>query len=136
VKSTKAGYWRNVPISPDLRSLIIELKSITGDSKTVLPRQKAFATGDQSSVLKSFLKSVDLPMVKFHALRACFATQLLSKGTPAAVVMKICGWSDLKTMELYIRVAGVEEKGATDYLKILPSEVEDDGNVVELFKYE
>jgi len=63
VKSTKAGYWRNVPISRDLGSLIIELKSFSGDSKTVFPRQKAFATGDQFSVLKSFLKSVDLIMV-------------------------------------------------------------------------
>jgi hypothetical protein len=55
------------------------------------------------------------------------------QGTPAAIVMKICGWRDLKTMEFYIRVAGVEEKGATDCLKILPSEAEVMGNVVSLF---
>ncbi len=36
-------------------------------------------------------------------------------------------------MEFYIRVAGVEEKGATDCLKILPSEAEVMGNVVSLF---
>jgi hypothetical protein len=34
-----------------------------------------------------------------------------------------------------VRVAGVEEKGATDCLRILPSEVEVMGNVVELFKH-
>lgn len=53
----------------------------------------------------------------------------------AWLVMKICGWRDLKTMEFYIRVAGVEEKGATDCLKILPSEAEVMGNVVELFQH-
>ncbi len=73
------------------------------------------------------------PKIKFHALRACFATQLLAKGTPAAIVMNLCGWKDLKTMEFYVRVAGVEEKGATDCLRILPSEVEVMENIVELF---
>jgi len=38
-------------------------------------------------------------------------------------------------MEFYVRVAGVEEKGATDCLMILPSEAEVMGNVVELFKH-
>lgn len=32
-----------------------------------------------------------------------------------------------------MRVAGVEEKGATDCLRILPSEVEVVGNLVALF---
>lgn len=26
IKSTKAGYWRNVPMSPELRSLLLDLK--------------------------------------------------------------------------------------------------------------
>lgn len=82
-----------------------------------------------------FLIGIGLPKIKFHALRACFATQLLAKGTPAAIVMKICGWKDLKTMEFYVRVAGVEEKGATDCLRILPSEAEVMGNVVRLFEF-
>jgi len=28
--------------------------------------------------------------------------------------MKICGWSDLKTMQYYVRLAGVDERVATD----------------------
>ena len=91
-------------MSPELRSLFVSLKGKTGP-----------------------------PKIKFHALRVCFAPQLLAKGTPAAIVMKICGWRDLKTMEFYVRVAGVEEKWATDCLKILPSEVEIMGNVASLF---
>jgi integrase len=135
IKSTKAGYWRNVPMSPELRSMFIDLKNKTSQSSFVLPRFREWDRGEQSKVLRGFLLGIGLPSIKFHALRACFATQLLAKGTPAAIVMKICGWRDLKTMEFYIRVAGVEEKGATDCLRILPSEGEVMGNVVELFKH-
>lgn len=38
--------------------------------------------------------------------------------------------------EFYIRVAGVDEKGATDCLSILPSEVEVMENVVNIFKFQ
>jgi integrase len=63
-----------------------------------------------------------LPSVRFHALRACFATQLISSGIPASVVMKICGWKDLKTMQRYIRLAGIDEAGATEILRFVPTE--------------
>jgi integrase len=134
IKSTKAGYWRNVPMSPELKKLFLSLKS-SSEGEFVLPRFTDWRRGDQSKILKMFLVGIGLPKIKFHALRACFATQLLAKGIPPAIVMKICGWRDLKTMEFYIRVAGVDEKGATDCLSILPSEAEVMNNVVELFKH-
>jgi integrase len=133
IKSTKAGYWRNVPLSPDLKKLFLTLKA-SSESKFVLPRFRDWQRGDQAKVLKMFLIGIGLQPIKFHALRACFATQLLAKGTPPAIVMKICGWRDLKTMEFYIRVAGVDEKGATNCLSIIPSEVDAMENVVELFR--
>lgn len=37
-------------------------------------------------------------------------------------VMKIGGWKDIKTMQIYLRLAGVDEKGATDGLRYLPSD--------------
>ncbi len=131
-KETKGGYWRHVPMSPELRNLFLTLRS-SSTIKFVLPRFREWQRGNQSPVLKTFLFGIGLPKIKFHALRACFATQLLAKGTPPAIVMKICGWRDLKTMEFYIRVAGVDEKGATDCLKVLPSEAEVLENVVNLF---
>ena len=36
--------------------------------------------------------------------------------------MKICGWKDLDTMARYIRLAAIDENGATDSLAVLPSE--------------
>jgi hypothetical protein len=46
--------------------------------------------------------------------------------------MKVCGWKDLKTMQRHIRLAGIEIEGATESLKILPSE-ELAGRIIELF---
>ena len=48
------------------------------------------------------------------------------------IFMKICGWKNLKTMEIYVRLAGVNEAGATECLEILPMEVVME-NVVSLY---
>ena len=80
-------------------------------------------------------KALGLPSIRFHTLRACFATQLIRDSVAPAVVMKICGWKDLKTMQRYIRLAGIEVKGATLGLKLLPERVVM-GRVVSLFSQE
>ena len=138
-KSTKAGYWRNIPISPQLLKVLVDLRAalplreLPEHRKFVLPHLNYWTKGLQAKELRLFLKSIGMRDVKFHALRACFATQLLSKGIPAAVVMKICGWKNLKTMEYYVRLAGVDEAGATDVLNLMPNEREVMNNVVSLF---
>ena len=38
---------------------------------------------------------------------------------PPIQIQKICGWKDLETMQRYIRLAGIETKGATESLKVL-----------------
>ena len=126
IKCTKAGYWRNVPMNEELFKLLEELKA-KSDSSYVLPHFSDWKIGLQATVLRAFCIGVGLPSIKFHALRACFATQLLQKGVAPATVMKICGWRDLDTMARYIRYAGIDEAGATECLKILtPKEVMDD----------
>jgi integrase len=139
VKSTKGGYWRNIPISGQLHLLLLELKSHLKSLEDVehrnyvLPHLGYWNKGQQARVLRAFLKGIGVKPVKFHALRACFATQLLAKNIPTAVVMKICGWKNLKTMEFYVRLAGISEAGATEVLNILPSDKEVMDNVVTLF---
>lgn len=135
VKSTKSKYWRNVPISNELNDLLVELNSITGHKEHVLPRSKEWSRGEQSKLLRAFLSSVGLPSVKFHTLRACFATQLLADGVEMTKVMKIGGWKDIKTMQIYLRLAGVDEQGATNGLRFLPSEEAVMGHVVDLFSF-
>ena len=121
IKSTKGGYWRTVPVSDELLALLNELKEKTGATDFVLPRVARWANGEQAKNLRAFCKSVGLPSIKFHTLRACFATQLIRNGIPPIQIQKICGWKDLETMQRYVRLAGIEIKGATESLKLLPN---------------
>ncbi len=137
---TKGRYWRTVPIeSPQIISLLKELKIKSAQErhepnrKFVLHHFKDWTDGEQASILREFCVGSGLPSVRFHTLRACFATQLIRDSIAPAVVMKICGWRDLKTMQRYIRLAGIEVKGATQGLKLLP-EREVMGRVVSLFR--
>lgn len=119
-KSTKSGDWREVPISNQLAAILQELKGITGHISHVLPRLRDFAKGEQARVLRMFCEEYDLKSIKFHTLRACFATHMIQAGISQTQVMKIGGWKDLETLQIYVRLAGVETKGATEGLNFLP----------------
>jgi site-specific recombinase XerD len=70
--------------------------------------------------------------VVFHTLRACFATHLLSTGVESLKVMRMGGWSDLKTFQIYLRMSGIDVKGVAEGLDVLPVNIVSD-NVVSLF---
>ena len=65
-----------------------------------------------------FLKGLGLPTIRFHDLRACWATVMLSRGIEPIKVMYMGGWKDIKTMMIYMRKAGVDIKGITDNLSL------------------
>ena len=133
-KSTKSGKWRHIPISVSLENVLREQLQETGQTEHVFPRFREWYQGAQAAVLRRFCFMHELPSVKFHTLRACFATQMLNMGVDTAKVMKIGGWKELKTMQHYVRLAGVEIRGGTDLLNIFaegtqsfaasPSEIE------------
>ncbi len=131
---TKGRYWRTVPISEDLGKIIFQLKrGDFGDhGEFVLPRLREWYHGDQAVPLKAFLKSINIKPVKFHTLRACFATQMLAHGVAAPIVMKIGGWKNSSTMDIYLRLSGVDVKGATDCLKLTPSDISFGDNVIKI----
>lgn len=117
IKSTKAGYFRTVPINESLNEVLCSLRTTTTcPSDFVFPRIREWGMGLQAAELRKFCFEIGIRSVKFHALRACFATHLLSNGVSPAVVMKIAGWQGLDTMQRYTRLAGVYEKGATECL--------------------
>lgn len=130
--STKGRYWRAVPMSDELVIFLKEQKIARGSEKSVLHRFNVWSKGQQAEILREFCIGSGITSVRFHTLRACFATQLIKDGVAPAVVMKIAGWKDLKTMQRYIRLAGIEVKGATNGLKLLP-EAAVMGRVVNLF---
>lgn len=120
-KSTKSGYWRTVPISDELRSIIVELMQERGNKEFVLPRLTGWKSGFGGKILRIFLSEIGIEKdIVFHTLRACFATHLLASGAEAPKVMQIGGWKDFKTFQIYIRLAGVSVKGVTDSLNLLP----------------
>ncbi|MCM0606358.1 MAG: hypothetical protein KA715_09740 [Xanthomonadaceae bacterium] len=57
----------------------------------------------------------------------------MADGVAPKRVMKIGRWSDIKTMQIYIRNAGIEKQGATEGLRFLPSDKAVMGRVVNLF---
>lgn len=133
-KSTKAGYWRKVPINRELFDMLLELRALSGpDESHVLPRIPRWKNGDQSRFLREFCGSIGITPVNFHALRACFATHLLNAGVSSPIVKKICGWTEEKVMSRYIRLAGVDVAGATESLGFgTKSEQKDARPIVDL----
>ena len=65
-----------------------------------------------------FLAGMSLPQIRFHDLRATWATIMLGKGIPAIKVMRMGGWKEMKTMQYYMRMAGIDIKGITDVLNL------------------
>lgn len=111
VDLTKSDADRVVEMAPPVRSLLQELKLKSEGSIFVLPRLQDWDTGRQAEILRMFLASIGLPRIRFHDLRASWATMLLSRGVEPAKVMKLGGWKDLKTMMLYLRKAGIDTRG-------------------------
>lgn len=99
----------------------------------LLPRFWQWEKGFQAQIIRGFCVAKGLPSVRFHTLRACFATQLISTGVPVTVVMKICGWKDMKMMQRYIWLAGIDEAGATEVLRFIATDEAVMERVVNLF---
>lgn len=117
-KETKSGDDRTVEIAKSLLPYM-ELLFENKDSEYVLPRLGSWSTKGQSQILKDFLEKIDLPIIRFHDLRASWATVMLSKGIEPIKVMAMGGWKDLKTMQIYIRKSGIHIKGITDALDFI-----------------
>jgi integrase len=118
LKSTKSGHDRIVPVNENLLVLLKELKLANEGGQYVLPRQGKWDKGEQARELQKFLVLNGLPPVRFHDLRATWATLLLSKGVEPVRVMKMGGWREMKTMMIYTRMAGIDTRGATDCLDL------------------
>lgn len=132
-KCPKNGTWRNVDLSSQLLEVITELKRTRMKEQTVLPMFPEWKNGQGGVVLRMFLNKIGIEKdVVFHTLRACFATHLLSTGVEPLKVMRMGGWSDLKTFQIYLRLSGVDVRGVAEALDVLPSEI-DTKNVIPLF---
>lgn len=139
---TKGQYWRNVPVSSELywylQSYLPHIDFGKDENGTLVFEDfHDLKRGSQAKVIRTFCETEGLMSIKFHTMRACFATHLIQAGVPSTTVMKIGGWKDLETMQIYIRLAGIEEAGATEKLsfksKAIEAPVELPKNVVSMF---
>ncbi len=114
---TKSRKNRVVPISDDFLTFLKELKlQAQNDISFVLPQLAEWAHGDQAKVIRAFCTDIGVTPIKFHDLRATFITNLLARGVSLAKVMAIVGHTEIKTTNVYLRLAGVDIKGATEDL--------------------
>ena len=129
-KSTKSGHDRIVEIPKPLLPLLMELKLRSAECDFVLPRLGRWDRGEQAHDLRMFLRSNGMSEVNFHNLRASWATMMLNRGADPARLMVMGGWSDLKTMMIYIRKAGLDIKGSTSVLDDMQTHGLNDGKVI------
>lgn len=114
---TKTRESRVVPISPDLKLLLLELKmERQHDNEFVLPHLQHWKKGLQARVLREFCKGLGITEIKFHDLRATFITNMLTQGVPLVTVMAIVGHRRMSTTDIYLRLAGLNVIGATEKL--------------------
>ena len=157
--STKSNSNRVVPISKELKKLLVELKTkgafrerlFAGMNSAkkyppthperqtlefgdfVLPRLREWRHGIQSKILSSFCQQLGIEEVKFHDLRATFITNMLAQGVPLVKVMAIVGHSEMSTTNEYLRLSGVDiKKDTTDRLGYHLHNVPE-SNIVNLF---
>ena len=116
-KSTKSGDDRRIDIPTPLLPILKELME-ESDSEFLLPRLSKWDKGEQARDLRMFLMGIGLPPIRFHDLRASWATMLLSKGVEPIKVMKMGGWKDLAPLLIYARKAAVAIKGASACLNL------------------
>lgn len=129
---TKSKQDRTIEIAPPLIPIIKQLYAEEPESKYVLPHHREWSEGRQAEILRAFLMGIGLPPVRFHDLRASWATALLGNGVEPAKVMIAGGWSDIKTMMIYMRKAGIAIKGMTDNLRLHDPE-KPEGEVISIF---
>lgn len=130
-KSTKSGDDRIVEIPKPLLPLLQELKLKSAGNTFVLPRLIKWDKGEQARDLRMFMRSIGMPEIRFHDLRASWATMLLSKGVAPSQVMAMGGWKDMGTMMIYMRKAGINIKDSTKVLDNIQTHGVESGKVVE-----
>lgn len=119
--TTKSDRSRLVPINSDLSEILTDLKKSTCSAPTdsVLPYWREFNSNEQGKPLKIVCKSLGLPPIRFHDLRATGITLLLAQGVPLPVVMKIAGHERLTSTQIYLRLSGIEVENQTEKLNLL-----------------
>lgn len=114
------GSTREVPLNESLINVLVEWEKGKRD-EWVFPGREHFII--PNTIRKDFYRLInetDLPMIKFHDLRATHITMLLDAGVPVHIVSKRVGHSDISmTLNVYSRVHEDKLKESSDAIEKL-----------------
>jgi integrase len=116
----KGGKPRCIAIYPQLLQRLDALRHEEGaDEKWVLPYLPEWRNQKAAYVLRSFLKELGLPEVRFHDLRASFITHMLESGNVGLSTVKaLVGHERTETTDRYIRNSSVKIEGKTSSIEL------------------
>ncbi len=117
VDMTKGKYDRFIDLAPPLKKIFLRLMEENPQREFMLPRSKEWDSNLQAEVLRKFLKSIGLPSIRFHDLRATWCTVLLNFGVAAEKVRAMGGWKDTKSFQRYIDQSGIQISGSLSVLE-------------------
>lgn len=115
---TKNFSQRTVPLTPDLREVLLERKRQEGltDADFVVPQLRLWLSGEQGKVLHDLLVLLGLPKMRYYDFRATYAVAMALQGTPILKIAEILGHASIEMTSRYLRHLGVLLKGSADCL--------------------
>jgi len=118
-RSPKSGHERQVPLSPQLKTALIEARvheQPRGAAAALTTKGKPWGTGGMWKALQRTLRRLKLPPARLHALRVYFVTILLSGHVPVHVVRELVGHEDLATTQGYAAILAPDRGAAAGVL--------------------
>ena len=119
----KGGKVRTVPLNDEALS-IIEKRNNTYQSMKIKPfSDRVFWDLKHPNYanleLCKMLEDLRLPSGRLHDFRHTWATNCIRNGMPTKTLKDIGGWSDFKTMEIYIHLAGADlHRNINEYTRL------------------
>lgn len=119
-ETTKTKTIRVIPISNDLRSVLVPLCQGKGPSDFVFPAGDAgngFSFHHGARTLRYFCRKAGVREVRFHDLRHSFASNFVMAGGSIYDLQRMLGHSSVTMTERYSHLSPDHLNGATEILK-------------------
>jgi integrase len=117
VTNTKTGHDRDVPVNSLVRSVLLELREISGSFEYVFTNPK---TGTRLTEVKhgfvSACREANIEDFHFHDLRHTTGTRLADRGVDAFAIAELLGHRDLQTTKRYTHATEARRRRAVEDL--------------------
>ncbi|MBW4591138.1 site-specific integrase [Aetokthonos hydrillicola Thurmond2011] len=118
---------RSIPVIDDLRRILNEYYSQTGDMYLFPGRSDGHISEDSAArILRQACKAVGIIGVSTHSFRRTALTQMSNAGIPLRVIQEISGHRNLDQLQRYLEVTEEQVLGAASSLAMLSPVFEGD----------